>query len=63
MSQRPPDVLRVAIEMSGKHEGPAVFGGQLCAFVAGAQQKALRRLNRLWRCAQAGLCIIVQIGI
>ena len=60
--QRLADILRIAVQMRGEHEGPAGFGRQRRALFAGAEQKALGGVRRQRRGAQSRLGVVVQIG-
>ena len=60
--ERLADILRIAVQMRGEHEGPAGFGRQRRALFAGAEQKALGGVRRQRRGAQSRLGVVVQIG-
>ncbi len=60
--QRLADILRIAVQMRGKHEGPAGFGRQRRALFTGAEQKALGGVRRQRCGAQARFGVVVQVG-
>ncbi|MNI81884.1 hypothetical protein D3C73_1385390 [compost metagenome] len=63
MSQCALNIVRVTIELRGKDKGPAVFCSQLGTFFAGPQQEALCGLRRLRCGTQAGLRVIIEVGV